>query len=480
MKKEGIYMQGLLSILIALSMLCTGAYQAEQPDAPLARSLTISDIQFTTGDELLKINPALNLGVMTQDNEALLDFSMTLDDARLMPLQLRLTSEDITLLFPQSQRGYTFDEESMNSYLGLEGFDEEFLPSDLQEEILEAIQNLGTMPNFFSSEMMWSFYQAQDQAFAETVDRGTPEESTLTVNEETLPVQIYSYKLDTAQYARIMEALLQNIPEYDQYWEFLSRLLGDNSSEIYADYWQQMGIAYEVLVTETVSTDGDYHERYMKTFVYQTGMLSMSLESTQRYQDGEYAIEMIYNAENGVLAVPIRMNFGLRENAMTMDIVIRPSDAPQLSEISHRIAPAAYYYEPFELVYHLEIQPEAPKMKFNLLASDGTATEQLEFVMTDDDSGHLKVDSRTGDLLDSFECDFRVSSALFEDFASTAKMIHVSDENDMISLGLSALGLYIDAQKLMLDDSMQNLMEWLELPETPIPSIIPGMDGLPF
>ena len=100
--------------------------------------------------------------------------------------------------------------------------------------------------------------------------------------------------------------------------------------------------------------------------------------------------------------------------------------------------------------------------------------------MTDDDSGHLKVDTETGDIFNGFECDFRISSALFEDFASTAKMIHVSDENDTISLGLSALGLYIDAQKLLLDDSMQNLMEWLELPENSISSVVPGMDGLPF
>lgn len=473
-------MHGLLSILIALSMLCTGAYHTEQPEAPAARSITISDIQFTMGEEHLGINPSVNLGVMTQDSEALLDFSMTLDDARLMPLQMRLTPEDITLLFPQSQRGYTFDQEAMENILDWDVGGEELLPSDLQEGILEAIQILGTMPNFLSPEIMWSFYQAQDQAFVQEADRGTPVESRITADGEILPVQIYSYKLDTAQYSHIMDTLSQTIPEYGQYLESLARLSGDASLESYADYWQQMGMAYEALVTETVSEDDAYQERHMKILVYQSGMLIENLENTQRYQDGEYIIESVSKPTSELSSLPVRTVTVLQEDAMTLDITIFPSDTAKMSEISHRIAPTAYYYEPFQLVYHLEIQPDAPKIKFNMLASDGTATEQLEFVMTDDDSGHLKVDTETGDIFNGFECDFRISSALFEDFASTAKMIHVSDENDTISLGLSALGLYIDAQKLLLDDSMQNLMEWLELPENSISSVVPGMDGLPF
>ena len=112
---------GLLSLLVSIAMLFSGCYSTDQPEALSARTMTISNVSVAYNDTAVMLNPSASIGVMTQNNAAVLDFSMTCGDETLFPMQLEMRENGLKLLFTESGKAYTIDGGDLGDMIELIG-----------------------------------------------------------------------------------------------------------------------------------------------------------------------------------------------------------------------------------------------------------------------------------------------------------------------------------------------------------------------
>ena len=112
---------GLLSLLVSIAMLFSGCYSTDQPEALSARTMTISNVSVAYNDTAVTLNPSASIGVMTQNNAAILDFSMACGDETLFPMQLEMREDGLKLLFTESGKAYTIDSDALEEMIELMG-----------------------------------------------------------------------------------------------------------------------------------------------------------------------------------------------------------------------------------------------------------------------------------------------------------------------------------------------------------------------
>ena len=129
----------ILSVLVSLAMMLTGTYGSDQPEALAARTLNISDVRFSVNGEETVVTPELSLGVMTENGNAVFDFSIPYGDDELLPLQLCVNEEEATLLFVETGTAFSLSSEELSMLTAMLGIDTSMLSADPMDMLIDAM-----------------------------------------------------------------------------------------------------------------------------------------------------------------------------------------------------------------------------------------------------------------------------------------------------------------------------------------------------
>lgn len=192
-------MNSILSLLVCLAMLLSGASVSETPEALSSRTLTISDVAITLGGEEYRLDPTLSIGVQTENNAALLDFSVGCGEDALFPIQAKIDETGATLLVDDASTAYTFTPEA----LGL---------SEIADEAMlvlnPLIRMIADLPNLEAANATAS--EAFAAKFAELTADATTEETTYSIDGANVPATRVQYTLEHEKIMALYDAVIES------------------------------------------------------------------------------------------------------------------------------------------------------------------------------------------------------------------------------------------------------------------------------
>lgn len=294
----------LIAILVSLAMMLTGAGGSVQPEAALptgetARTLTLSNLSVTWNGETLQLDPQARIGVSTDGKKALYDFAVELGEKTLLPMQLSVGEEGVTMLSGNSGVAVTVTAEALaglaaqleaqaNASLAESGGDDARLMQFLTEEYMPAYAGLLKLA-------MDSVQRQQVNAMGQTVydrvvDRGQGTPDTLEVDGVRYDVTAYSYSLDAMQMAALSDAMFHEVDALKDYYNALFKLYGMLPQESglrgldsFTALFERFGVQMRIDVEEKRTDDG--------AVVQQDNVLTMDLNSMLKVPQGLATVE---------------------------------------------------------------------------------------------------------------------------------------------------------------------------------------------
>lgn len=438
-------MNSILSIFVCLAMLMSGAYGTEDPAQPASRVTTISDVVVTINDEEYALNPGVALGVATQENTALFDFSMPTGDDVLFPVQAKVSEEGVSVLLGDSSTAYTFSPEFFDAVI-----DASDMPEGTMEFIDAYCRLLSGLPEMMDSMGMNATYFKEFAAAAG--DSMTEEETTTTVNGEEVPATRYVFSLDTDAVCKAVDAAYESIGLGETYYGMMNALMqmsGESNGEAiqsYADLMAMTGVEMTIEGDVTVTEDG-FGSGTVTTTMTQMGQTfvipisvelqgenAMTLTSSYEMLGGNVEI---YEAVNGG-AVDLTMAFSMGEINMNIALNFAPAEDGS-STASFNMAfdvPAG--------AANVEFAYNAATDAAGDMASD-LSMKMASMGMSFGASAHIE--DKAAEIVD------RIASAQQE-------VINTEQEaSEATGLMMSVMGLASDAEKLTTDESVLALVE---------------------
>lgn len=253
---------GILSVIVALAMLFSGAYNAEQPEAISARTLTLSDLVVVYENEPIELSPSVSLGVMTQENGAVLDFHMDYGDEQLFPVQIAIDDEKASLALVKGGKSFSISNETLMNILKEQGvdvnailnFDFETALNKLYQDLLanmdedeKALFNQLILDLLPTTIDMYTYLldpanQAQYQADIEKVKQeiralgGEPDEDVIVYDGVAYDVKIYQYNLNFEQMTdmvdKVYKANVKTAEFYKSYLKLINLIIDQQNKAI--------------------------------------------------------------------------------------------------------------------------------------------------------------------------------------------------------------------------------------------------------
>lgn len=244
----------LLSILISLCMLLSVCCVAETSEAVAPTVITVRDAVVTIDGEEYPLNPSVVLGLVREDNSALIDVGMPLGDDVLFPIQAKINESGLGLLLGQSDTLYTltpaFFEEIMD---GAEIPDEATTMLEAYGELLSAMGNLDQASTLEQQK-------AAGEKFMELIGDVSGEEATFFANGEEQTGQRVVFTLTNDQVIEYMDFCFEQMPEgfADAYFNYMNVILSmagmpevNGFADILAISGMEMSIDGDMIYNET-------------------------------------------------------------------------------------------------------------------------------------------------------------------------------------------------------------------------------------
>lgn len=441
-------MNSILSIFICLAMLMSGAYGTEDPAQPASRVTTISDVVVTINDEEYALNPGVALGVATQENTALFDFSMPTGDDVLFPVQAKVSEEGVSVLLGDSSTAYTFSPEFFDAVI-----DASDMPEGTMEFIDAYCRLLGAMPRLMSTSSSEEI-QAEEAAALDALvgTEMTLEETTLTVDGEEVPATHMVYTLDTAAMNQYMDAVLEISGIREPYFDMINAALKMSGApeeyavENFADACAMVGmdyaLTYDLTVTESGAGEGTM--TVSLTMMDETIEVPMTLtaeDADTMTLSGSYEVEGIGFEINEVVdGNSVEVTMAVSSEEMTGNIAFDYLPAEDGSSTSN-----------FNMAFDEPITGTNVEFAYNAatdaagdMASD-LSMKMASMGMSFGASAHIE--NKAAEIVD------RIASAQQE-------VINTEQEaSEATGLMMSVMGLASDAEKLTTDESVLALVE---------------------
>lgn len=108
----------ILSLIVSLAMIFSGV--GELPAMPETASvITIRDISFSYGDDIVELNPQLRFTGALGAQQADIGFEILLDDKVLMPVRGRIDGENVFFALSEDGKAYTVSDDAIAEAMGL-------------------------------------------------------------------------------------------------------------------------------------------------------------------------------------------------------------------------------------------------------------------------------------------------------------------------------------------------------------------------
>lgn len=453
-------MTQLLSMLVCLAMLFSGAATSQDANAYISNVLTIHDASLSINGEEYPIDPKLSIGVATENGQALLDFHMPCGEEMLFPLQAKLSEDGVAVLLGQSSTAYTFTPELLSESMD-EGDEAAF-------EALNAY--LGAYIELMSS---WNIadvslsatpekQQARTELLNSLLSNLTAEPATVEVGGETLNATRCKYSLSgeaMLQYLEFCYRLYVGDRYADAYLKYLSAtqtLTGGELTELQslADILTYMPFELSADVDATLTADGYGTEKIDIHFSIPNGEDTIQLT---------LPVDLTFEGENSMSIVS---EFSVEGVALAADIRRDGDDfacslklgGEALEDISLEMNLNMHLNEDgsFSMAADYSIAGEGVSLLMNIgcdAAADGTCAASFSISVAYDDI----------DIAASF-CADTARSPIVDRIADAAQVTIASEDEleNANGLMLAAIGLAGDVEKLMNNESILNLAAAIE------------------
>ena len=258
----------LISILLSLAMMLTGVGGEGQPEQA-SRVATLHNVMVIYNGEPVRLTPEAHLGVSTDGESALFDFGVDLDGDTLMPVQVGVNGDGVTALFAGSGDAVTVTAGALEALAAqmvptetdMQGVSAELMRF-ITEEYLPAYGKLLGMAA--DREAMNEIQKESQAAFDKIVDRGEGTPDTVEIEGESYDVTAYTYTIESAQMAELVDAVYAANEALNAYYEAVFKLFammpeesGLGGIDSFAAMFDRMGIDVKMDVEERQSDDGE-------------------------------------------------------------------------------------------------------------------------------------------------------------------------------------------------------------------------------
>ena len=261
----------LLSMLVSLAMMLTGASGVEAPEAA-ARTLTLSNITLTVNGESVTLEPTVSLSAATDGAKALFDVAMHSGDKELFPVQLAVTEEALTALVKNADTAFTvpaaaidaLTDAAMSSGVVDVSGDEESseMLKFMTEEYLPAYTR--ALQKAMDPEFSKALNEKAEALLDGKLDRGEGVAETVNINGEDYACTTYTYSLDAAQMMSIADEIYAMDEDLNALYEAIFKLYnmmpeesGLNGAHSFVELGEKTGLAMTGDFTESIADEGD-------------------------------------------------------------------------------------------------------------------------------------------------------------------------------------------------------------------------------
>lgn len=296
----------LLAVLLSLAMMLTGAGADGQP-AEASRTLVLHNVSVSHNVDAVELAPELRLGVCTDGEKAVYDFRVALDGETLLPMQLGVDESGVTALAVKSGAAVNVTAGALEAAMAqlsgmLEGavgeaggenaelmqfLSQEFIPAYV--ELLKAAGDEG-----FREEMK----ALSEGLYEEMIDRGEGAPVTEMIEGEEYALTEYAYTIDNDQMIDIAEAVYAGSETLNNYYEALFKLYamlpeesGLNGVASFRDLFERTGMRMSLDVVEKLSDDGTVHLSDVQMTLDMSGMAAAMQQLPA--PEGETAPEVV-------------------------------------------------------------------------------------------------------------------------------------------------------------------------------------------
>lgn len=437
-------MNRILSIFVCIAMLLSVACFAEEA-APTSMAITLSDVVVTLNGEDYALPQTATLGVAADGESALLDFFMTSGADALFPVQAKLDESGLALLLGSSSTAYVLSADYLADSVDVSGVPESFGP--LMESYFNLMSKAMEMSGAPDPEL-----QAKMEEYVMELagDSLVTEETTLTLDGAEAPATHMTFSLDMTQLGQLVDyemSLLDSdlMTLYIQFMNDVLAMEGEEPLEIssFAELYASLGIDLTMVFDMTVTEDGAGEGVITVAVTAEDETIEFPIYMTIRDED---TFEMRMNiAADGVQMDMTELVDG---EQMDMDLTMNMDDGSSAS-IAMSVS-----------------GDESAAYSFRLTAFDvdGTSFDlSVAGVSSDDQRSAFDVFATVGIEDQSYGLSFHVAAepAVITDRVASATPVIISsdeDEEAFTGLGMAAMGMMGDVEKLMNDESVSAMI----------------------
>ena len=480
----------IIAILVSLAMMLTGASPAAMP-AEASRTLRVSDIVVSFGDEEIALDPELVIGAYTDGAQALFSLGLEAGDYTLFPTQLSADEERVALAIGGQAVGIPAQllnslaeqaQQMVESSVQADETSAQIL-SYLKDEYIPAITALVAAAS--DPERQAEIQEKATAVFAELVDRGEGTEDTVTLGDGTeYAVTRYHYTIDFEQATELADAIYQCDEALANFYAAMMKLYammpeesGLNGITSFSDLSEMLDIDMTMEMDEAISEadDLDMVDAVMTMVIPPQVMEAPEGEEPQTIElpPMVYTIAAYKLGEYGYAEVAF--DYAFQGNGVTFHMTSEESDAGVSADMDMQVAEGDSTL--FELGMEMEgyVDPDTGDAEFDmdcdLEAQDTAFSFGLEGVKSADGTGACDVamDVEANGVDAGLEFTLTLSDGTFDSLFDGADVLMIED---LSQEGLNALmqdtgvqgrllqvvgSLQADFGRLMADESVQQL-----------------------
>lgn len=440
-------MNRILSIFVCIAMLLSVACFAEEA-APASTAITISDVVVSLNGEDYALPQTATLNVAADGENALLDFFMTSGEDTLFPVQAKMDEAGLSLLLGTSNTAYVFSTEYLSDSMDVTGMPESFGP--LMESYFNLVSKTMEMSGAPDPEL-----QAQMEEYVMELagDGLVTEETTLTLDGAEVPATHMAFSLDMTQVGQLADyemSLLDSdfVTLYIQFMNEALAMEGEESlevtsfAELYTELCAMLGIDMTMNFDLTLTEDG-------------AGEGVITVAVTAEDETIEFPIYMTIHDED---TAEMRMNIAADDAQMDMTVL---ADGTQMDmDLTMNMSDGSTASIAMSVSGD---ESSACSFRMTAIDADGTSFDlSVAGASGDDQRGAFDVFATVSVEDQSYGLSFHVAAepAAIEDRIAAANPVVITSDEDEAAfngLGMAAMGMMGDIEKLMNDESIAAL-----------------------
>ena len=431
-------MNRILSIFICIAMLLSVACLAEEA-APTSTVITLSDVVVSINDEDYALPQTATLNVAADGENALLDFFMTSGEDTLFPVQAKMDEAGLSLLLGTSNTAYVLSAEYLAD--SMDGTPESFGP------VLEAYFNLLSKVMEMSGAPDPELQAQVNEYMLELAgDSLVTEEATLNLDGVETPATRMVFSLDITQIGQLVDyemSLLDSdfVALYIQFMNDVRAMEDEEPLEVtgFADLYASLGVDLTMDFDMTVTEDGAGEGVITVAATVQGDSIQFPIYVTTYDADTYEIYTAVYTDDED-------MDLTMLVDGTQMDMELNMYMAND-STVSMALSLAG---------------DESSVCSFRLFAIDADDTSfdlSVAGVIGDDQRSAFDVFATLNIDDQSFGLSFHVAAepgAIENRITAASPVVITSDEDEdaFTGLGLAAMGMMGDVEKLMNDESI--------------------------